>query len=131
VTRFKKGHKESPIVSVTDATCARPGEAHCTCGPGATNAVGVLLWRYVRRKLWRHLHLDSMSESMDSADFATGREVSCPYCGARVSITLDPTGGTGQDYVEDCHVCCRPWRVRVRFDSNGSPDVTVTTEDDS
>lgn len=43
-------------------------------------------------------------------------EVSCPYCGERVVIGLDPGGGRVQEYVEDCQVCCNPWRVRVTFD---------------
>lgn len=53
-------------------------------------------------------------------------EVSCPYCGERVAISIDPGGGAVQEYVEDCPVCCRPWQVQVRF-GGGSP-VQVTVE---
>ena len=52
-------------------------------------------------------------------------EVSCPYCGQTVEIILDPGGGRSQDYVEDCEVCCRPWRVSVRFNREGGADVTL------
>jgi len=53
-------------------------------------------------------------------------DVSCPYCGERVEVILDPGGGAEQEYVEDCEVCCRPWQVHVRF--RGSfPSVDVTT----
>ena len=52
--------------------------------------------------------------------------VECPYCGESVEITLDPGSGSEQDYVEDCEVCCQPWRVRVRYDSEGQASVTVT-----
>ncbi len=56
-------------------------------------------------------------------------EVSCPYCGARVEVIVDPGGGLEQEYVEDCEVCCRPWHVRARF--HGSfPTVEVTTLSD-
>ncbi|HEU5180314.1 MAG TPA: CPXCG motif-containing cysteine-rich protein [Candidatus Polarisedimenticolia bacterium] len=55
----------------------------------------------------------------------TEAEVSCPCCGERVVIALDPGGGTTQEYVEDCQVCCRPWRVRVRYDETGAAEVSV------
>jgi len=54
----------------------------------------------------------------------------CPYCWKRVRLQLDPGGGSRQDYVEDCPVCCRPWLVRVRYASDGSADVTLGREDD-
>src|SRR5258705_412984 len=39
--------------------------------------------------------------------------VVCPYCAEPVELTLDPGGGSAQEYVEDCPVCCQPWRVSV------------------
>lgn len=51
-------------------------------------------------------------------------EVICPHCGASVQIALDPTGGTTQQYIEDCEVCCRPWLVEVRY-TGGSVKVSV------
>jgi hypothetical protein len=56
----------------------------------------------------------------------TGAGVTCPYCGEDVQIELDPGGGPAQEYVEDCQVCCRPWRVTVRYDEEGQADVSVT-----
>ena len=32
---------------------------------------------------------------------------------------------TTQRYVEDCQVCCRPWRVSVTFDADGHAIVDV------
>ena len=63
-----------------------------------------------------------------SAD--TGAVVLCPYCAQAVQLTLDPGGGASQDYVEDCEVCCQPWRVRVRYDADGAADVQVIALDD-
>lgn len=60
----------------------------------------------------------------------TDAVVVCPYCGERVGIELDPGGGSAQDYVEDCAVCCQPWRVSVRYDSAGRGDVRVTALDE-
>jgi hypothetical protein len=57
-------------------------------------------------------------------------EVSCPYCGEEATIRLDPGSGPRQQYVEDCPVCCRPWRVRVRYASDGSAEVELAAEDD-
>jgi hypothetical protein len=48
-------------------------------------------------------------------------EVSCPYCGETGSVAVDEEG----EFVQDCAVCCRPWRVRVRRRRDGSADVTV------
>jgi hypothetical protein len=54
----------------------------------------------------------------------------CPYCGEENELALDPGGGSSQDYVEDCHVCCQPWRVHVEYDSNGQAHVSLSPLDD-
>ena len=37
--------------------------------------------------------------------------VTCPYCGEQVAIYIEPdVRGT---LVQDCEVCCNPWRIRV------------------
>ncbi len=37
--------------------------------------------------------------------------VTCPFCGEDAEIYLEPdVRGT---LVQDCEVCCNPWRVRV------------------
>ena len=37
--------------------------------------------------------------------------VQCPYCGEDLQIYIEPdVRGT---FVQDCEVCCNPWRVRV------------------
>jgi hypothetical protein len=59
----------------------------------------------------------------------TEAEVRCPYCGEIVEIGLDPGGGTVQEYVEDCQVCCRPWRVLVSYQPDGSASVSLEAED--
>ena len=54
----------------------------------------------------------------------------CPYCGEPVEILLDAGGGDRQEYVEDCEVCCRPWRVRVRYDRDGGAQVELRAMDE-
>lgn len=58
------------------------------------------------------------------------REVECPYCGETFETALDPAQAD-DDYVEDCHVCCRPIVFRVSTDAAGAPlTVSVRREDD-
>jgi hypothetical protein len=66
-------------------------------------------------------------EQGDERDSAleTEVEVSCPYCGEVVAISLDVGGGATQEYVEDCQVCCRPWQVYVSYRGGGSVEVRV------
>jgi hypothetical protein len=56
--------------------------------------------------------------------------VTCPYCGVDVEVGLDPGSGAVQEYVEDCEVCCQPWRVTVVYDASGSAIVTVSALDE-
>ena len=37
--------------------------------------------------------------------------VTCPYCGETVEISVEPD--VRGSFVQDCEVCCNPWRVRV------------------
>lgn len=56
--------------------------------------------------------------------------VYCPYCGERLELLVDPSGGD-QNYTEDCQVCCQPMVVRVAYDDPDSPRVDVMREDDA
>ena len=37
--------------------------------------------------------------------------VTCPYCGEEVEIYVEPD--TRGAFVQDCEVCCNPWRLRI------------------
>ncbi|HEY4218610.1 MAG TPA: CPXCG motif-containing cysteine-rich protein [Gemmatimonadaceae bacterium] len=56
--------------------------------------------------------------------------VNCPYCGEENEVSLDPGSGDVQEYVEDCQVCCQPWRVTVEYDADGAAVVMATALDD-
>lgn len=43
--------------------------------------------------------------------------VTCPYCGEQVEIYVEPD--VRGSFVQDCEVCCNPWRVRVRGGEDG------------
>ena len=68
---------------------------------------------------------DDFDDEMFDGEVDADTTVSCPYCGETTQISLDYGSGAVQEYVEDCEVCCRPWRVRVRYDRSGAADVTV------
>lgn len=40
------------------------------------------------------------------------QEISCPFCGEKITLLIDASSGS-QNYIEDCHVCCRPVQVNV------------------
>jgi hypothetical protein len=60
----------------------------------------------------------------------TSADVLCPYCGETNTVGVDPGSGEDQSYVEDCQVCCQPWRVSVHYRSDGTADITATALDD-
>ena len=69
-----------------------------------------------------HGEPDALSED---SPLESDADVACPWCGETITIPLDPSGGRTQDYVEDCHVCCQPCRVRVSYDENGAAEVSL------
>jgi hypothetical protein len=70
---------------------------------------------------------DGDEDLLVEVDVGGSFEASCPYCGEAVEIFLDPAGGSAQDYVEDCTVCCQAMTVQVRFSGDGQTDVSVDT----
>jgi hypothetical protein len=54
--------------------------------------------------------------------------VTCPYCGEEVEIYVEPD--VRGSFVQDCEVCCNPWRVRVST-ADGERDVYLTRADGS
>ncbi|NKC00784.1 MAG: CPXCG motif-containing cysteine-rich protein [Pseudomonadales bacterium] len=57
----------------------------------------------------------------------TETQVDCPYCGESIGILVDPSE-VGDEYTEDCQVCCQP--IVMRSDPmNGS--VAVRREDET
>lgn len=77
--------------------------------------------------IWR----DELEEEFPLGDGTadTSAEVECPWCGEATEIGLDPGSGSQQEYVEDCPVCCQPWRVSVSYAPDGSATVTAEAID--
>jgi hypothetical protein len=53
--------------------------------------------------------------------------VTCPYCGEEVEIYVEPD--VRGVFIQDCEVCCNPWRVRViTIDGERSVDISRADE---
>jgi len=56
-------------------------------------------------------------------------KISCPYCGEEFESSVDLSAG-GQQYFEDCYVCCRPIQVCIEVDHTGELASITTKRDD-
>ena len=45
--------------------------------------------------------------------------IQCPYCGESIVIEPEPVEEV-VEYVEDCHVCCRPIVITIHYSEEGS-----------
>ena len=50
-------------------------------------------------------------------------QVQCPWCHEQQELYVDPQ--TAGEMIQDCDVCCRPWRVFVSRDERGQLHVTL------
>ena len=57
------------------------------------------------------------------------RTISCPYCGENIELLIDDSV-SGQDYFEDCSVCCRPIRIQLNVDFEGDCQLTILRDDE-
>ncbi|MCU1324580.1 MAG: hypothetical protein JWM43_4229 [Acidobacteriaceae bacterium] len=51
----------------------------------------------------------------------------CAGCFEWVETTVDESGGSRQQYVEDCQVCCQPNVLTVRWDPSAAA-YTISAE---
>lgn len=54
----------------------------------------------------------------------------CPYCGEPISFWIDEGGGSRQQYVEDCAVCCRPIEVALSAGEDDELHLALHRDDD-
>ena len=54
--------------------------------------------------------------------------INCPYCGEPLEIVIDASV-SHQEYVEDCQVCCKPMKLRIRIGDEGEPNIEARSED--
>jgi hypothetical protein len=63
-------------------------------------------------------------------DSLTEQIVNCPYCGESIEVLIDHQEA-GQQYIEDCQVCCRPIVFNIEIDSTGALHALVRDENDA
>ncbi len=57
-------------------------------------------------------------------------KVTCPYCGELITVLVDDSEA-GDEYIEDCQVCCRPIVFAVVDDGWGGVSLSVRDENES
>jgi hypothetical protein len=62
--------------------------------------------------------------------FLIEETVYCPYCGEVLEVLIDPQEA-GQQYTEDCQVCCKPILFNVGVDAVGHLSVSVQDENET
>ena len=62
-------------------------------------------------------------------DLLQEEEINCPYCGEPLDVLIDPQD-VGQEYIEDCQVCCRPINFMITEDEDGEMRVVVRADDE-
>jgi len=60
----------------------------------------------------------------------TEKSIGCPYCGEKIEVLID-SADLNQQYIEDCHVCCKPIIFLVSESVNGELVVSVYNEDEA
>jgi len=60
----------------------------------------------------------------------TEQLIDCPYCGETIEVLID-SSDAGQQYIEDCQVCCKPINFLVNESVNGEIRVNVYSEDEA
>jgi len=63
-------------------------------------------------------------------EFLAQQYVSCPYCGETIEVLIDQEEA-GQQYIEDCQVCCRPITFHVSMNIEGQLSMSVHDENES
>tara|TARA_R110002167_G_scaffold50678_8_gene147467 strand:- start:1599 stop:1796 length:198 start_codon:yes stop_codon:yes gene_type:complete len=57
-------------------------------------------------------------------------DIDCPYCGEKISVMIEVLD-EGQEYIEDCQVCCRPIIFSVMLSNDDQPLISVRSENDT
>ena len=54
-------------------------------------------------------------------------EFACAFCGEANSVAVEPEDGADQEFVVDCWVCCRPNRLHLRCNTEGTIKLRVSS----
>jgi len=54
----------------------------------------------------------------------------CPYCGQINKLLIDVTGGSLQQFVVDCEICCAPVTVRLKIRGKDVIEIDIRKENE-
>ncbi len=54
----------------------------------------------------------------------------CPYCGQTNVLNVDMSGGSSQEFVTDCEVCCAPIIVLVKIRGRMIQSIDIRKENE-
>ncbi len=94
---------------------------------GWLNEALLAAWE-TRRKAPAEVRFPAVSPRAAAQEVQLEHGLRCPACGEAVLVAVAPEDAGGAEYVEDCPVCCRPWRVVVRREA-GAVTVTLSRSD--
>lgn len=55
------------------------------------------------------------------------KAIYCPYCGESITVLIN-NEEIGQEYIEDCQVCCKPIILSLSESINGDLSISVRDE---
>src|SRR3989449_3263538 len=121
-----------PTPGMGDAVARDDARAVCVARPSSPRPCHVAAATHGLGRLMVDFADDNLDEEFSLGDGTADTEgiVMCPYCGEPNEIGIDAGGGSVQDYVEDCQVCCRPWRVTVNYDEEGNAEISASPLDE-
>lgn len=53
------------------------------------------------------------------------KEINCPYCWERFTISIEPSLEVGESYIEDCYVCCRPIDIYIAKINDDNVEIRI------
>ncbi len=62
-------------------------------------------------------------------DYLQDIAIQCPYCGEEITVVADGSNA-GQDYIEDCEVCCRPITLALSVSETGEFRIAARDENE-
>lgn len=67
----------------------------------------------VHSKFFKEVYVMNIDDDFISLEETS--QIDCPWCGEMNSIFID-SSVMDQEYIEDCHVCCKPIEFHVQVD---------------
>ena len=115
----------TPTIRVTLFSAAESPD-----GPSGRTRYGRLILPTFQGRVVRTFKCLSDEVIQTFMEFMSEQVVCCPYCGESIHVLIDHEEA-GDQYIEDCQVCCKPINFTVSVDSLGHLSVSVRDENEA